>query len=102
MGKESDTDQPAEIVREYGPFPGAPRVHGVSFDGSLVWFASGEKLQAFEPASGGNSSPGSNSFGKDRSNCQPISNSARRRVGLNRSPMVRHPDRPFGLLSPAG
>ena len=52
MGKESDTDQPAEIVREYGPFPGAPHVHGVSFDGSLVWFASGEKLQAFEPASG--------------------------------------------------
>jgi len=52
MGKENDTDQPAEIVREYGPFPGAPHVHGVSFDGSLVWFASGEKLQAFEPASG--------------------------------------------------
>src|SRR6266511_2672843 len=52
MGKESDTGQPAEIVREYGPFSGAPHVHGVSFDGSLVWFASGEKLQAFEPASG--------------------------------------------------
>ena len=52
MGMKSDTDQPAEIVREYGPFPGARRVHGVSFDGSLVWFASGEKLQAFEPASG--------------------------------------------------
>ncbi len=52
MGKESDADQPAEIVREYGPFPGAPHVHGVSFDGSLVWFAGGEKLQAFEPASG--------------------------------------------------
>src|SRR5205823_15097956 len=52
MGKESDRDQPAEIVREYGPFPGAPHVHGVSFDGSLVWFASGERLQAFEPASG--------------------------------------------------
>jgi hypothetical protein len=52
MGKESDAVQPAEIVREYGPFPGVPHVHGVSFDGSLVWFASGEKLQAFEPASG--------------------------------------------------
>src|SRR5213082_2777545 len=52
MRKESDTDQPAEIVREYGPFAGAPHVHGVSFDGSLVWFASGEKLQAFEPATG--------------------------------------------------
>jgi glutamine cyclotransferase len=47
-----DTDQPAEIVREYGPFPGAPKVSGVSFDGSRVWFASGEKLHAFDPASG--------------------------------------------------
>src|SRR5437762_13397929 len=50
MGKK--TDQPAEIVREYGPFPGAPHVHGVSFDGSRVWFASGEKLHAFDPDSG--------------------------------------------------
>jgi glutamine cyclotransferase len=49
---DSAPDQKAEIVREYGPFPGEPHVHGVSFDGSLVWFASGEKLQAFEPASG--------------------------------------------------
>jgi len=50
MGKH--IDQPAEIVREYGPFPGAPHVHGVSFDGSQVWFATGEKLQSFDPASG--------------------------------------------------
>jgi glutamine cyclotransferase len=50
MGKK--TDQPAEIVREYGPFPGARHVHGVSFDGSRVWFASGEKLHAFDPESG--------------------------------------------------
>ena len=52
MGKERDIEQPAEIVREYGPFPGASRVGGVSFDGQLVWFAGGEKLHAFEPASG--------------------------------------------------
>jgi outer membrane protein assembly factor BamB len=52
MGKESVKAEPAEVVREYGPFPGAPRVNGVSFDGSLVWFAGGEKLQGFEPASG--------------------------------------------------
>jgi outer membrane protein assembly factor BamB len=52
MKEASDTDRPADIVREYGPFPGVPRVHGVSFDGTLVWFASGEKLQAFDPASG--------------------------------------------------
>jgi glutamine cyclotransferase len=42
----------AEIVREYGPFPGADRVHGVSYDGEHVWFASGDKLNAFDPASG--------------------------------------------------
>ncbi|MGH7001850.1 MAG: PQQ-binding-like beta-propeller repeat protein [Stellaceae bacterium] len=39
-------------MREYGPFPGADRVHGVSYDGQNVWFASGDKLNAFDPASG--------------------------------------------------
>lgn len=42
----------AEIVREYGPFPGVDRVHGVSYDGQQVWFASGDKLNAFDPSSG--------------------------------------------------
>ena len=42
----------AEIVREYGPFPGVDHVHGVSYDGQHVWFASGEKLSAFDPSSG--------------------------------------------------
>ena len=42
----------AEILREYGPFPGADRVHGVTYDGQQVWFASGNKLNAFDPASG--------------------------------------------------
>jgi glutamine cyclotransferase len=42
----------AEILREYGPFPGADRVHGVTFDGQLVWFASGDKLNALDPKSG--------------------------------------------------
>jgi glutamine cyclotransferase len=42
----------AEIVREYGPFPGAGRVHGVTYDGQNVWFASGDKLNAFDPSSG--------------------------------------------------
>ena len=42
----------AEIVREYGPFPGADRVHGVSYDGQHVWFASGDKLNAIHPATG--------------------------------------------------
>src|SRR5580698_10237042 len=42
----------AEIVREYGPFPGAARVNGVTYDGQHVWFASGDKLNAIDPASG--------------------------------------------------
>lgn len=44
--------QSAEIVREYGPFPGAEHVHGVTFDGRDVWFASGNRLNAVDPASG--------------------------------------------------
>jgi glutamine cyclotransferase len=42
----------AEILREYGPFPGADKVHGVTYDGQHVWFASGDKLNAFDPSSG--------------------------------------------------
>jgi glutamine cyclotransferase len=42
----------AQIIREYGPFPGADAVHGVTYDGERVWFASGDKLNALDPASG--------------------------------------------------
>ena len=42
----------AEIVREYGPFPGVDAVHGVSFDGRHVWFASGDRMNALDPESG--------------------------------------------------
>src|SRR5207237_9930596 len=42
----------AEIVREYGPFPGIDRVNGVTYDGQQVWFATGDKLNALDPASG--------------------------------------------------
>ena len=42
----------AEIVREYGPFPGVDHVHGVTHDGQHVWFAAGDKLHAFDPVSG--------------------------------------------------
>jgi len=42
----------AEIIGEYGPFPGVDAVHGVSFDGQKVWFASGNKLNALDPDSG--------------------------------------------------
>ena len=42
----------AEILREYGPFPGVDHVHGVTFDGEHVWFAAGDALKALDPASG--------------------------------------------------
>ncbi len=42
----------AEVIREYGPFPEAEQVGGVSFDGKHVWFASGARLNAFDPGSG--------------------------------------------------
>src|SRR5690348_613828 len=38
----------AEIVREYTPIESA-RVHGVTFDGELVWFAVDGELVAFDP-----------------------------------------------------
>jgi glutamine cyclotransferase len=43
---------PAEILREYGPFAGVDAVNGVTFDGQNVWFASGDKLNALDPANG--------------------------------------------------
>ena len=42
----------AEIVREYGPFPGVEQVHGLTYDGRHVWFASGDKLNELDPGSG--------------------------------------------------
>ena len=42
----------AEIIREYGPYPGSDKVGGVTFDGRNVWFAAGDKLNAIDPASG--------------------------------------------------
>jgi glutamine cyclotransferase len=42
----------AEIVREYGPFSGVDQVGGVTYDGQRVWVAAGDKLTAFDPASG--------------------------------------------------
>src|SRR5678815_2464195 len=40
------------IRDRYGPFPGVTDVHGVTYDGRHVWFAAGETIQAFDPASG--------------------------------------------------
>ena len=42
----------ANIVREYGPFPGVSAVHGVSFDGTNIWMATGDALNAVDPDSG--------------------------------------------------
>ena len=42
----------AEILREYGPFPGISQVHGLTFDGHHIWFASGDRINALDPASG--------------------------------------------------
>ena len=41
-----------EILREYGPYPGMPHIHGVTFDGTQVWFARGESIVAIDPQSG--------------------------------------------------
>ena len=40
----------AEVIREYGPFPRATNIGGVTFDGESVWFAAGDSLRGFDPA----------------------------------------------------
>jgi glutamine cyclotransferase len=42
----------ANIVREYGPFPDITSIHGVTYDGSNIWIATGDTLNAIDPASG--------------------------------------------------
>lgn len=42
----------AQIIDEYGPFPEADNIHGLTYDGRHIWFASGDKLNALDPASG--------------------------------------------------
>jgi glutamine cyclotransferase len=42
----------ADIIREYGPFPGIDSVNGVTYDGQHVWFAAGGTLNALDPATG--------------------------------------------------
>jgi len=42
----------AEIIQEYGPFPDVDGVHGVTYDGQHIWFATGEKLHALDPENG--------------------------------------------------
>lgn len=58
MTRKTTNDNPeatvstAEIVREYGPFNGTERIHGVTYDGRRVWAATGPRLIAFDPDSG--------------------------------------------------
>ena len=51
-GSDGELVAPAEVVREYGPFPGVAHTGGVTYDGTHVWFAGGGKLHALEPESG--------------------------------------------------
>jgi len=42
----------ADIIKEYGPFPGIDQVGGVTYDGEQIWFAGGGSIEALDPASG--------------------------------------------------
>jgi hypothetical protein len=46
------TRSEAEIIREYGPFPGVEQVHGVTYDGTNLWFASDGGVKAVDPEDG--------------------------------------------------
>ena len=54
----------AEILREYGPFPDISQVHGLTFDGHHIWFASGDRINALDPASGKIACWGQNLYGQ--------------------------------------
>ena len=42
----------AKVIREYGPFPGIDHIHGLTYDGRQVWFATGDKIVSLDPESG--------------------------------------------------
>jgi DNA-binding beta-propeller fold protein YncE len=46
---EKRTTKQAEVLAEYGPFPGVDRIHGVTHDGREAWIAVGDRLQAIAP-----------------------------------------------------
>jgi streptogramin lyase len=55
MTEPERTEAPAraaEIVREFGPFPGTECINGVTHDGRNVWVATGARLIAIDPANG--------------------------------------------------
>lgn len=42
----------AEILREYEPLPDIDGIHGVTYDGRQVWFATDGRVNALDPESG--------------------------------------------------
>lgn len=52
MTANSPPVQPAEIVREYGPFDGVAQIGGVTHDGERLWVAAGPALVAIDTATG--------------------------------------------------
>ena len=50
--KSKSKPRQAEILREYGPYPGMNQINGVTFDGAQVWFARGGSIVALDPKSG--------------------------------------------------
>jgi hypothetical protein len=48
---ESARREEGEVAREYVPFADRGYVHGVTFDGQLVWFARNDEVVAFDPES---------------------------------------------------
>jgi hypothetical protein len=50
--RQKPAAEPAHILQEYGPFSGVEQVHGVSFDGRHVWFASNDGLRSLDPQTG--------------------------------------------------
>ena len=52
MTSRKQRHEPAEIVREYGPFPQTHSVNGLTHDGSHIWFAAGDRMELLDPDSG--------------------------------------------------
>jgi len=46
------TSSKAEIIHEFGPFPGNAKVAGVTYDGEVVWWASDKRINALNPDTG--------------------------------------------------
>ena len=52
MTTTTPADDPRRDRARVRPVRGAEQVHGVTFDGTHVWFASGDELHALDPQSG--------------------------------------------------